>query len=126
MSLDSAVVSVRDVPTRVLHLGPGPEDREHLRGGEVVLVIPGNPGLAGYYEQFMLDLREELAEAVGPDGCPTSIWAVSHAGHEIVQHRGKGLSVRSSDADWQQQQKQHYSTNICSNKYLLYIPTTRT
>ncbi len=71
-------VSVSGLPTRVLSLGDPPGA---LRpGAPLVLVVPGNPGLAGYYERFMLDLRERLGEVRD-----LSLWSVSHAGHEQVE-----------------------------------------
>ena len=74
--------------------------KERLEGARVILIVPGNPGLASFYEvpllifwpklyrfrdreknihqstmqEFMLVLQKELSEE------PLSIWAVSHIG----------------------------------------------
>ena len=42
----------------------------------LVLIIPGNPGLAGYYETFMGSLHRRM-------GGEVPVWAVGHAGHDI-------------------------------------------
>ena len=38
-------------------------------------ICPGNPGLAGFYQEFMKSLHGKVGN---PD---LSIWALSHAGH---------------------------------------------
>ena len=72
--------------------------KERLEGARVILIVPGNPGLASFYEvpsvffflfksyifveilqqsfvqEFMLVLQREISEE------PLSIWAVSHIG----------------------------------------------
>jgi len=61
---------VGGVPTCVLKCGqPQP-------GKPMILIIPGNPGVAGYYEDFMVKLYE-LSDSSIP------VWCVSHAGHVI-------------------------------------------
>jgi len=66
-------VNVSGVPSRLLTLGAGPGDAPK----RLILVIPGNPGLAAFYAPFMLTLKERL----GPSA--DAIWAISHAGHEV-------------------------------------------
>ncbi|XP_077394567.1 lipid droplet-associated hydrolase isoform X2 [Festucalex cinctus] len=57
--------------TEVLRCGP-----THLHSGQkvLVLVIPGNPGLVGFYRTFIQTLYDLF-------GCHHPVWAVSHAGH---------------------------------------------
>ena len=65
---------VGGVPTKVITLGgKGLQDAPPKR---LVLIIPGNPGLAGYYETFMGSLHGRM-------GGEVPVWAVGHAGHDI-------------------------------------------
>lgn len=70
MAVRSDTVPVLGIPTKILTIG------ECLSGKpqELILIIPGNPGLGGYYKEFMQSLYQNLAER-------TSIWCISHAGH---------------------------------------------
>ena len=43
----------------------------------VFVVVPGNPGLSGFYETLMILLWRGLS-----DTSDTAIWCVSHAGHD--------------------------------------------
>ena len=43
-------------------------------------VCPGNPGLAGMYEDFMTALKSSL----GSDCDTSSIWTFSHLGHDTL------------------------------------------
>lgn len=61
-----------------------------------VLILPGNPGSAGYYEAYIAALHAALQGQA-------DIHAVSHLGHasskKAQQHRGKVLSlVESQDS----------------------------
>ena len=65
---------VGGVPTKVITLGgEGLQDAPPKR---LVLIIPGNPGLAGYYETFMGSLHGRM-------GGEVPVWAIGHAGHDI-------------------------------------------
>ncbi len=96
-----ATILAGGFPTRVLHLGRAPgelqeeqeQNQRRWRPRPVMLIIPGNPGLAGYYERFMLDLREAVTATTAAMATRTTpatpdIWAVSHVGHEAVSHGG--------------------------------------
>ena len=66
-------VVVGGVPTKVITIGSkGLQDAPK----RLALVIPGNPGLAGYYETFMGSLHEHM-------GGEVPVWAIGHAGHDI-------------------------------------------
>ncbi len=45
--------------------------------------IVGNPGVAAYYDDFMVNLFNNLKS---DDDVPT-IWAVTHAGHQVVHEQ---------------------------------------
>lgn len=65
-------VDVCGVATQVLCFGANIFDR--VRPDRLVLFIPGNPGVVGFYEHFLSRLYTELGGSV-------SVWAVGHAGH---------------------------------------------
>ena len=68
----SEYVRVGGVVTRYSWIG-GDIDSKPKR---VIIVIPGNPGLCGFYETLMIHLWSSLKGSVD------AIWAVSHAGHD--------------------------------------------
>ncbi|XP_057715329.1 lipid droplet-associated hydrolase isoform X2 [Corythoichthys intestinalis] len=57
--------------TEVLKCGAAHLDTEHK---VLVLIIPGNPGVVGFYRTFIQSLYTIF-------GCQYPVWAVSHAGH---------------------------------------------
>ncbi|XP_035599057.1 lipid droplet-associated hydrolase [Oncorhynchus keta] len=61
-----AVTEVLKFGTRNLHSGNQPK--------VLFLIIPGNPGVVGFYKTFMQTLHQTL-------GRRYPVWAVSHAGH---------------------------------------------
>nr|XP_046165046.1 lipid droplet-associated hydrolase isoform X1 [Oncorhynchus gorbuscha] len=61
-----AVTEVLKFGTRNLHSGNQPK--------VLFLIIPGNPGVVGFYKTFMQTLHQTL-------GMRYPVWAVSHAGH---------------------------------------------
>lgn len=67
-------VTVNGVATHVITWGGWVEDQLNADHKEIVLLITGNPGLAGYYTTFLTRLHSRL-------GIP--VWAVSLAGHVL-------------------------------------------
>ncbi len=61
--------SVQDIPTKILTWGDGVEELKC--GQNLVVLIPGNPGISDFYEQFLAQLHENLRMPV---------WMISHAG----------------------------------------------
>lgn len=57
-------------PTEFLCVGPSFEENP----SDIVLIIPGNPGVIGYYTSFMKTIYMTLKGT-------HAVWAVSHAGH---------------------------------------------
>lgn len=49
------------------------EDRFDEKIKEIVLLIPGNPGICGYYTTFCSTIFNELEKEI-------PVWVVSHAG----------------------------------------------
>lgn len=56
--MNEAFVNILDVPTHIFTWGNWIE--ESFSKKEIVLCITGNPGLAGYYTQFMRTVHEQL------------------------------------------------------------------
>jgi len=50
----------------------------HSKPKRLVLIIPGNPGLCGFYETLVSRLWSGLGESVD------AVWCVSHAGHDAL------------------------------------------
>jgi pimeloyl-ACP methyl ester carboxylesterase len=67
-------VIVNGVSTHVITWGGWVEDKLNADHKEIVLLITGNPGLAGYYTNFLTKLQSRI-------GVP--VWAVSLAGHVL-------------------------------------------
>lgn len=68
-------VTINNVPTKVIQLGKtdlGPEREEPL-----LVLIPGNPGIIEYYEDFLLEIYNRFEGRV-------HVCGVSHAGHDEV------------------------------------------
>ncbi|XP_061552910.1 lipid droplet-associated hydrolase isoform X1 [Phycodurus eques] len=75
--------------TEVLRCGP-PE--LHTGHKVLVLVIPGNPGVVGFYRTFIQTLYAMC-------GCHHPVWAVSHAGHCMPPASMDMVEDASSTAD---------------------------
>jgi pimeloyl-ACP methyl ester carboxylesterase len=67
-------VNINGVSTHVITWGGWIEDTLNAEHKEIVLLVTGNPGLAGYYTTFLTRLQSHL-------GVP--VWAVSLAGHVL-------------------------------------------
>lgn len=106
VNMEDGCVTINQVPTRVITFG-GWIDKP-IRNDKLVLMITGkmffiisaiyakiimscfnsgNPGVIGYYEEFLHALYEEL------DGC-FSVWGLGHAGHQVLTE-SQGPCVRS-------------------------------
>lgn len=88
MSFEDHWVEVNKVPTRVLTWGADLNDLSGVK--ELVLCIPGNPGLTGYYVTFLESLHAR-------SGVPA--WMITHAGHELppANHSPRLTLPRLSD-----------------------------
>ncbi|XP_077517913.1 lipid droplet-associated hydrolase-like [Amblyomma americanum] len=68
-------VTVNSVPTKVVEVGDtdlGPDSQEPL-----FVLIPGNPGIIEYYEDFLVEIYDEFDGRV-------HVCGLSHAGHDEV------------------------------------------
>ncbi|KAL8571813.1 hypothetical protein ACOMHN_053971 [Nucella lapillus] len=83
--LMSEYIDVRNVETHILKYGNirPPQSREKEQQ-YLFLIIPGNPGIPEYYQQFMHTLWEKSEGKI-------PVWCVSHAGHVTgPKHAGLG------------------------------------
>ncbi|KAK2584422.1 hypothetical protein KPH14_006803 [Odynerus spinipes] len=91
-TMHKAMICCNDVQTQVITEGRWIEESFPQSGNKnVVIVIPGNPGIPLFYKDFIKSLSSKLP----PE---TPIWAVGHAGH--VQPP-KGLEIAMpSEREW--------------------------
>jgi len=73
--MNRSFVSLNGLPAKLITLGEGIEAKPK----KLILIIPGNPGLASYYEDFMLSLKSRLPDEY-------SIWTLGHGGHDIPKN----------------------------------------
>lgn len=69
--MKQSFVDVNGIPTMVTTWG-GHID-EKLNSKEIVICIPGNPGLSGYYYRFLEIVHDKLK---------IPVWIIGHTGHE--------------------------------------------
>jgi len=71
--MEEGFVDINNVSTRIVTFGGW--INQPLQSSQLIIVIPGNPGLIGYYETFMAALHENLQGKF-------VIWGIGHGGHE--------------------------------------------
>lgn len=64
-----AFVNISDVPTHIMTWGPWIE--ESFSKKEVVICITGNPGLPGFYTQFLATVHETV-------GTEIPVWVIGN------------------------------------------------
>lgn len=80
----SSFLNVNGRLTKLIWLGNGPTESPN----KVILVIPGNPGLCSYYEDFMSKIYSNLEGKV-------SVWAISHFGHDYPKEASLASAMPS-------------------------------
>ncbi|XP_076289039.1 lipid droplet-associated hydrolase-like isoform X2 [Lasioglossum baleicum] len=103
-----AMLTLNDVPTPVAAEGCWiKEDLSQLGKKDVVIIIPGNPGIPEFYTGFINSLKSRVPNE-------TPIWLVGHSGH--VQPPDNLIHTMPSDSIWyksyslmaQVEHKQHF------------------
>jgi len=77
--MHTAFVKINNVPTKVITWGKWIE--ESFNPGDtrdIILCIPGNPGVTDFYVPFL----QKLHELTG-----YSVWIIGHAGHELPENK---------------------------------------
>ncbi|XP_013413468.1 lipid droplet-associated hydrolase-like [Lingula anatina] len=87
--MQSQFLTLHGVPTHVLKCGDVKKGNPSGNEPFLAVIIPGNPGIVGYYEEFM-DKLYTLSNKRLP------VWAVSHAGHVKIP---KELEIQASAHD---------------------------
>ncbi|CAH2006808.1 unnamed protein product [Acanthoscelides obtectus] len=72
-----AYLDINGVGTRVSTYGKWIEESVECNE-DIVIIIPGNPGITGFYDKFAKLLHESLGY---------SVWCIGHAGHNIPKER---------------------------------------
>ncbi|CAD7089063.1 unnamed protein product [Hermetia illucens] len=73
--MQEAFVNINEIPTHVMTWGKWIEESFADHEREVVICITGNPGLPGFYTQFLSTLHNNL-------DAKTPVWVIGHAGHD--------------------------------------------
>ncbi|XP_076764045.1 lipid droplet associated hydrolase sturkopf [Xylocopa sonorina] len=90
--MQHAMLKWNNVPTQVITEGRWVEEGLSQYGKrDVVVLIPGNPGVAEFYEGFIRTIKSRLPSE-------TPIWVVGHAGH--VQPPSNLAITMPSDSTW--------------------------
>lgn len=71
------VVIINDVPTVVETWGRWIEESPSQQNEDIILCIPGNPGVTGYYKNFLQTIYDKLQ---------CTIWVLGHAGHQRIRN----------------------------------------
>lgn len=74
--MKEAFINVNDVPIHVMTCGKWIEESWDAEEKEVVILLPGNPGLTGFYSGFINILYENFDKKI-------PVWAIGHAGHDM-------------------------------------------
>lgn len=72
--MQEAFLDINGTKTNVLTYGRWVEDKSTSEDEHIILIIPGNPGITGFYKIFTLALHNYTKYPV---------WILSHAGHEL-------------------------------------------
>lgn len=75
--MQKAFLEVNGVRTCVETYGRWVEESPSSDNDEIVIIIPGNPGLPGFYHTFGQSLHEKLN---------LPVWVVGHAGHTMQKN----------------------------------------
>jgi len=90
MALQEEYVDINAVPTHIMTWGQTVNEPFKEETKEIVVVIPGNPGLPAFYTSFCSTLYTELDSKV-------PVWVVGHAGHN--EPSGKNIVVPSLEGN---------------------------
>ncbi|XP_018324799.1 lipid droplet-associated hydrolase [Agrilus planipennis] len=84
-----AFIDVNGALTKVMAWGRWIEEPPETNEPEdIIICIPGNPGITKFYTVFLQRIHEEL-------NCP--VWILSHAGHEVVKNTNSDSDEYNND-----------------------------
>lgn len=73
--MQEAYININDIPTHIMTWGKWIEESFTADMKEVVICITGNPGLPGFYTQFMSTIHQNIDSNI-------PVWVIGHAGHD--------------------------------------------
>lgn len=79
----SEIVHILGMPTHILKYGIIGQS------GVIFLIIPGNPGIAEYYDEFMKVLYQNSKDTI-------PVWTISHAGHVSIPKSADNLAIEKA------------------------------
>ncbi|XP_063407090.1 lipid droplet-associated hydrolase-like [Mytilus trossulus] len=79
----SEIFHILGMPTHILKYGTTGQS------GVVFLIIPGNPGIAEYYDEFMKVLYQNSKYTI-------PVWTISHAGHVSIPKSSDNLAIEKA------------------------------
>ncbi|CAC5364788.1 Lipid droplet-associated hydrolase [Mytilus coruscus] len=79
----SEIVHILGMPTHILKYGIIGQS------GVIFLIIPGNPGIAEYYDEFMKVLYQNSKNTI-------PVWTISHAGHVSIPKSADNLAIEKA------------------------------
>ncbi|XP_057654011.1 lipid droplet-associated hydrolase isoform X2 [Diorhabda carinulata] len=74
-TINETYIELNSVPTKISTIGKTIGDAFEV-GENLVIIIPGNPGINSFYDKFAKRIHEKLK---------CSVWCVGHAGHNLSQ-----------------------------------------
>ncbi|XP_047108318.1 lipid droplet-associated hydrolase-like [Schistocerca piceifrons] len=105
-------VKIGATPTHIATWGIGKKE-EIQNCEELVLLIPGNPGLIGYYKEFLDTVYKNLK---------MPLCVISHAGHELPTGSVTAVDGQQSyDLDFQTQHKIEFINKYVPSNIRLYL-----
>lgn len=81
--MQEGFVKINNIPTKIITFGRWITEKSNGKGEKIILVVPGNPGIPGFYKEFMEILHKKHKCAV---------WAIGYSGHE--DYRQKNINTK--------------------------------
>lgn len=111
-NMQDEFISVGSTPTHIATWGIG-KTEEIQKCEELVLLIPGNPGLIGYYNEFLDTIYKTLK---------MPLCVISHAGHDLPIGGVPPVEEKQSyDLEFQTQHKINFINKYVPSSVRLYL-----
>lgn len=123
--MQEGYVEIGGIPTHIMTWGKWIdepfEDLHEIERQEVIICIPGNPGLPGFYTKFCATLYESLNNKI-------PIWCIGHAGHDdppLKENRNKVPDLNGNerlfDLKGQVEHKRAFIEKYLSSEVKIYL-----
>lgn len=84
-----AYLEINGVRTKITSFGKWVEE-SFTDSEDIVIIIPGNPGVNGFYNSFAKTIHDKLGY---------SVWIIGHAGHNFPKQRISPLPPLEGNGD---------------------------